>query len=187
MLVFVLLLLVNAVQAGSPPPIACQGPEFSQFDFWVGEWDVFGPKGNPAGRNSITRTHGGCVILENWTSAGGSTGSSFNIYTPATKKWHQIWVDSAGTLLQLEGELRNGSMTLEGEGLTPKGRMLNRITWTPRSDGTVRQFWEISTDNGKTWQASFDGTYRKARPQEDGPRGDGPRESGPQEGADQGR
>ena len=24
------------------------------FDFWVGEWDVFGPKGKQVGRNSIT-------------------------------------------------------------------------------------------------------------------------------------
>jgi hypothetical protein len=160
----VLLVLFAAAQTASPAPAppACDAPEFSQFDFWLGEWDVFGAKGTRAGRNSITRAHGGCVVLERWTSATGGTGSSFNIYTPSTKKWHQIWVDSVGTLLQLEGGLVNGSMRLEGEGWTPQGRMLNRITWTPRPDRTVRQLWEISTDQGQTWQASFDGSYRKA-------------------------
>lgn len=158
---FIVLLVVVATQAGNPATPRCEAPEFSQFDFWLGEWEVFGPKGNRAGQNSITRTQGGCVVLENWTGTGGNTGTSFNIYTPATRTWHQIWVDNSGTLLQLEGEFRDGSMRLEGPGLTAKGAMLNRITWTPRSDGSIRQYWEISTDQGKTWQASFDGSYRK--------------------------
>jgi hypothetical protein len=165
MIVPVLLLSVLTAQSAVPPAKAapaCSQSEFTQFDFWLGEWQVFGPKGNLAGTNSITRAHGGCVILERWAGTGGVTGSSFNIYTPSTKKWHQIWVDSGGTLLQLEGQFSEGSMRLEGSGLTAKGPMLNRITWTPRPDGTVRQFWEISTDGGKTWQASFDGSYRKA-------------------------
>ncbi len=166
MIVHVLLLSLVMAQSATPPskspPSPCSQPEFAQFDFWLGEWEVMNPKGIRAGTNSITRAHGGCVILEQWTGAGGVTGSSFNIYTPSTKKWHQIWVDNGGTLLQLEGQFSAGSMHLEGEGLTPKGSMRNRITWTPRPDGTIRQLWEISTDGGKTWQASFDGTYRKA-------------------------
>lgn len=157
-----LMLWLALLQGGLPP--ACQTPEFAQFDFWLGEWDVVAATGARAGSNTITRVHGGCVVLERWTGTGGVTGSSFNIYTPATGKWHQIWVDSSGTLLQLEGELAGGSMVLQGAGLTPKGPMQNRITWTPRADGSVRQFWEISSDGGKTWQASFDGVYRKPVP-----------------------
>ena len=37
-----------------------------------------------------------------------------------------------------------------------------RITWTPNADGSVRQRWETSTDDGKTWTVAFDGIYRKA-------------------------
>ena len=164
MVVYALMLFMMMAQSATPSsqPTACQQPEFAQFDFWIGEWDVFAPTGNRAGHNSISRTHAGCVIHERWTGAGGMTGSSFNIYTPSTRKWHQLWVDSGGTLLQLEGEFNDGRMRLEGEGLTAKGPMRNRITWTPLPDGTLRQFWEISTDGGKSWQVSFDGTYRKA-------------------------
>jgi hypothetical protein len=36
-----------------------------------------------------------------------------------------------------------------------------RITWTPNADGTVRQFWDTSDDDGKTWVVSFDGIYRR--------------------------
>jgi len=39
------------------------------------------------------------------------------------------------------------------------GTSLSRITWTPNADGRVRQFWEASRDEGKTWMVVFDGTY----------------------------
>jgi hypothetical protein len=146
-----------ASQAAAP----CSAREFAQFDFWLGEWEVFGAKGARAGTNSITRAHGGCVVTESWIGAGGLTGSSFNIYTPSTRRWHQVWVDSAGTLLRLEGEFVSGAMRLQGIGLTPKGENLNRVTWTPRADRTLRQVWESSTDKGRTWQVVFDGVYKR--------------------------
>ena len=37
-----------------------------------------------------------------------------------------------------------------------------RLKLEPNADGTVRQLWETSSDDGKTWAASFDGLYRKA-------------------------
>jgi len=36
-----------------------------------------------------------------------------------------------------------------------------RITWTPNHDGNVRQLWESSDDDGKTWTTAFDGIYHK--------------------------
>ena len=45
----------------------------------------------------------------------------------------------------------------EGDGQ----RRIERITWTPNADGTVRQHWEQSTDGGKTWTTAFDGLYRR--------------------------
>ena len=45
--------------------------------------------------------------------------------------------------------------------------MLDRITWTPEDDGTVRQVWEVSTDAGESWSVIFDGRYqRKSVPAE---------------------
>jgi hypothetical protein len=64
-------------------------------------------------------------------------------------------------LLQLEGELIDGAMRLQGTGLTPEGATFNRVTWTPRPDGTVRQLWETSTDRRRSWQTVFDGVYRR--------------------------
>jgi hypothetical protein len=150
----------GAQGAGVP---TCDGAEHRQFDFWVGEWDVTAPNGQLAGRNSITRELSGCVLHEHWTGTGGLRGESFNTWDRTRKRWHQTWVSSTGNLLVLEGGLVNGAMQMSGESMSPKGPVHNRITWTPSSDGTVRQFWETSVDGGKTWQVAFDGQYRRAK------------------------
>jgi hypothetical protein len=140
----------------------CAAPEYRQFDFWVGDWDVFGPKGGKAGTNRISKEFDGCVLQEHWVGAGGGTGSSFNTYDRGTKRWHQTWVDNQGTLLLLDGAFADGTMTLSGKVLGPKGKeTLQRIRWS-MIDGNpnkVRQLWESSADGGKTWTVAFDGTY----------------------------
>ena len=56
-------------------------------------------------------------------------------------------------------------MVMVAETFTAKGaRYLTRGTWTPNPDGSVRQQFEISTDEGKTWQLNFDGLYRRKTP-----------------------
>jgi hypothetical protein len=146
--------------AASPAPAACAAPEYRQFDFWVGDWDVLDPAGKLIGTNSITREYDGCVLQEHWEAHGPrkQTGSSFNTYHAAAGKWHQTWVDSAGGFLLLDGGLVGQSMVLGGEMLGRRG-LRHRITFTPMPDGRVRQFWESSPDGGKTWNVAFDGTY----------------------------
>ncbi len=161
LLIPTVLLLGATAHAATPAPAPCSAPEYRQFDFWLGDWDVTNPAGKPAGRNHITQEYGGCVLQEHWSGTGGSLGSSFNIYDPVRKVWHQTWVDNTGTLLEIEGGLKDGSMIMSGEQSQPDGKkLLNRITWTPRA-GKVRQLWETSSDGGKSWTVSFDGLYSK--------------------------
>ena len=47
-------------------------------------------------------------------------------------------------------------MVIEGKW----GGPLVKITYTPNPDGSVRQFGEQSTDEGKSWATSFDLLYR---------------------------
>jgi hypothetical protein len=152
--------LTTAVDAQQPA--RCGTPEHRQFDFWIGDWKVTGANGQLAGTNRIEQILNGCVLYESWTGAGPSRGHSFNIYDPGDRKWHQTWVDNSGTLLQVAGGLVNGEMVLEGDRTLPDGTTrLERITWTPNPDGSVRQHWQVSADKGMRWQTVFDGTYRK--------------------------
>jgi len=159
-----LLLLTLTPFAGAqdakPAPPPCIAPAHRQFDFWLGDWDVRNAAGKLVGRNSITSLHKGCVLFENWSGGGGVTGTSFNLYDAARKQWHQTWVDSSGSLLELDGALVDGSMVLmSAAGDDPR----NRITWRALPDGRVRQLWETSSDGGTTWTTSFDGYYEKKR------------------------
>lgn len=160
-----MLALPGVVAADAPPPRPdCTAPEHRQFDFWLGEWEVRdATTGEVAGRNTIESVMNSCVLHEQWRGAGGMTGESFNLYDRHSGQWHQTWVDSNGTRLQLAGGLHDGAMVLSGEmPHRQHGSVRHRITWTPAPDGTVRQHWEYSTEAGDTWQTLFDGIY--ARP-----------------------
>jgi len=146
-------------EPASPAPCAADAA-YRQFDFWVGEWDVFTPEGERAGTNRIEKLLRGCLLLESWTGAQGGEGKSINYYDPVRKRWVQTWVDGQGGIIAAEGELEDGTMRFEGEHLYPDGRReAYRMTFTPRADGSVRQFIEQSTDGGATWSVWFDGTY----------------------------
>ena len=40
----------------------CASPEYHQFDFWIGDWEVRGKNGQILGHNHISKRHGGCVV-----------------------------------------------------------------------------------------------------------------------------
>ncbi|MGH8027106.1 MAG: hypothetical protein ACREO0_10310 [Pseudoxanthomonas sp.] len=162
-----------SLQAAEPPaPVlaaaaqGCDAAQSRQFDFWLGQWEVTNPVGQLAGRSRVESILGGCVLLENWDSPTGVSGKSFNLYNADTDRWEQFWVDNSGSRLHLSGALKEGRMALHGvqDKLNAQTglRQHERITWTPNADGSVRQHWETSNDDGKTWATSFDGLYRRA-------------------------
>ena len=161
------VLLVTPVHAQQPPAPAhppCATAEHRQFDFWLGDWEVHNAVGKRAGENRISRIHGDCAILEEWRGAGNVTGTSLNTFDQGRGVWHQTWVDNGGNLLALEGGFADGTMTLQGRSVerapVPK-TTLQRVRWTPQPDGRVRQLWEMSGDDGKTWTVAFDGWYSR--------------------------
>ncbi len=152
------LLLFSALAAA-----VCEQPAYRQFDFWIGEWTVTA-NDKLAGHNRISQDFNNCVLREQYITPSGYRGESFNIYDQTTGKWYQTWVDNGGTLLRLEGGLEGKAMVLSGPGKTSQGEsIIHRITWTPNDDATVRQHWQLSKDDGKTWSTLFDGLYTKTQ------------------------
>lgn len=153
---------VNAETPAKKPP-ACTAAEFHQFDFWIGDWNVTTPQGKPAGRNRIEAVVDGCAISEHWEGASGTNGRSYSAWDARNKRWNQYWVATDGGVLYLSGEFTDGRMVLSGDQVDPASgkRSPQRVTWTPNTDGSVRQLWEGSEDGGKTWTPVFDGLYRK--------------------------
>jgi hypothetical protein len=94
----------------------CEGEaEASQFDFWVGRWEVRAPDGTLIGHDTISKQNGGCTVIEQWDGSGGSSGTSVSFFVPSKGQWRQIWNGSSGNLADLSGGLMdNGQMHQEG-------------------------------------------------------------------------
>ncbi len=136
---------------------------FRQFDFWIGDWRVVDGSGAFQGTNKIVKLEGGCLLVEKWSSANGSTGTSMNFYDAAAGQWVQLWV-SPTTLIDIRGGLEGRSMVLTGNihYLQSEQNFAFRGTWTPQAEGIVRQHFEQSPDQGETWATWFDGYYHPA-------------------------
>jgi hypothetical protein len=148
------------------PKSPCEtNPVYRQFDFWVGSWEAYGPKGKKGGDSRIEKLLGGCVVLENWTSAqAGYAGKSYNTFNAATGKWEQYWVDNMGGVTHYNnGHFENNEMVFLTENQPqPKGGMkIQRLTFTKLSDDKVRQHGESSLDSGKSWKTDYDLEYRR--------------------------
>ncbi len=163
--------LLFAQQAASPagapaaaPPPPCASEAHSEFDFWVGEWEVF-PNGSDTkvANSSIARMHNGCAVREHWQPLRGGGGSSLNSLDPVTGRWHQTWVGSGGGRVEFVGAAVAGGIVLQGfwPNIGGPGKDgLVRMTYKPNPDGSVRQHGEASFDEGLTWATSFDLIYR---------------------------
>jgi hypothetical protein len=158
-----IVVCLSSAGVGAQSSPGCSDEKSHQFDFWIGEWEVYSGE-DLAGHNRIEPILDGCVLQENWTGAQGSAGSSFNFFNPQTGKWQQFWVWRNGTTLELAGGYAEGRMILEGPSQDREGsRIFNRITFYNNEDGTVRQHWEISRDQGESWATAFDGHYRRKK------------------------
>lgn len=172
----ILLLLVlfgqaaaqTSAQTPAKKPNPCEQPIYRAFDFWLGEWEVYGKEdktGPLLGTNSITKTQGGCLVMEQWTGASGTTGTSMNFYNGTIDQWVQHWVSPGGVSISYQGGLVGDAMVLQGKiyYATQKEHPVRDFkgTWTPLASGAVKQHFEESIDGGTNWKPWFTGFYFK--------------------------
>ena len=63
-LTFILLSIIIFIKAQTPPnQKPCSSPEASQFDFWMGDWELTW-NDTSKGTNQITRIMNGCTLHE---------------------------------------------------------------------------------------------------------------------------
>ena len=136
---------------------------YHQFDFWLGNWDVYKYNTDTlVGHSRIESIIDSVGLLENYSVAKGRyQGKSLNKYNPVKGRWEQYWIDNSGLTLFLTGGLIAGKMTLDDVGYDTTQIRNNKISWQKIDQDTVRQTWSISNDGGATWSVVFDGEYRK--------------------------
>jgi len=146
---------------GAPPAAACAAREYRQFDFWVGDWEVFEVQGGEkVAHVRVDRMLDSCALREDYRGANGTRGESLSIYDATRQVWHQTWVTNRGQLLTIEGGPEGERMTLAGSYRDAAGTETRvRGTWQPVPDG-VRESAVTSADGGKTWKPWFDLLFR---------------------------
>ena len=149
-----------AAQAAMPP---CATPEHRQFDFWIGDWDVYDAgDAQPSMRIKVEKILDGCALRETYQDVNGMLGESINFYDAGRKLWHQTWATNRGQVLLLDGKLESGSMAFRATEQTAQGPVLWRAVWIPQGE-EVRETAETSTDGGKSWKQKFDIVFRRHR------------------------
>ena len=151
-------------QEAVKPSCPCCTEAHEAFDFWLGNWTVYGEDGKILGKNTISKenTYSNCLVKEVWTGTGISRGTSYNYFNRTDKTWNQVWVDNSGFSLTLKGNRVGDSMVLKSELLTGEnGKYYNQITWQLNEDESVTQTWELFNEEGKLIQQAFKGIYKK--------------------------
>jgi len=169
------LLLVTAFLTASSPTLRatdserpdnpqtpyCSTTDYHQFDFWLGDWDVFElDSGKHDATVRVDRALDGCAVREQYHDDSGMRGESLSIYDSTRKVWHQSWFTNRGRYLAIEGHLESGNMVLAGTYKDAEGVNTQvRGTWSP-SGKDVRETAILSTDQGNTWKPWFDLIFR---------------------------
>ncbi len=168
LLLLTITVLLSSVLYSQKP---CSRPEYRQFDFWLGEWEAFGPNGQKAGDSKISLILDSCIILEEWTSASVNqgiryAGKSFNTYNEATRQWQQTWVDNVGGSNEyLLGKFDKNSIiyTSSPFPFSKDTMAIRKMTFTNLNPVKLRQHGEISKDKGVSWATEYDLEYRRKK------------------------
>ena len=165
------LMLASSICSHAQKTPCTSDPVYRQFDFWIGDWEVFAKNGKKAGDSKIELILDSCIILENWTSANmvngqHYAGKSFNTYNSVTRQWQQTWVDNVGGTTEfLDGHYENQKMIFLTKPfqLNQDTLAVRRLTFYDLGREKVRQHGEISKDNGLTWITEYDLEYRRKK------------------------
>jgi uncharacterized protein DUF1579 len=162
--------------SAAPATKPCTGPEFHQFDFWIGDWELTvrgrnSPTsdqwGEAKGQQHVESILSGCAIAEHFSADGPGTpwaGASYSSWQPQQSAWRQTWVDDSGGFLVFRGKLENGAMALYGEPRDVGGKQIQmRMVFRDITATSLRWEWQRSDDSWATEAPMITIDYRRSR------------------------
>ena len=140
----------------------CQAEEFSQFDFWLGDWRVSWGEGEK-GTNRVQKILGDCVIQEEFDGRPGVEliGKSLSTYDVERGCWLQTWVDNSGGYLDFNGGWQGDKMVLSRQVPGTEGDTRQRMVWFDIQPDSLTWNWERSEDGGQSWQILWQLKYQR--------------------------
>lgn len=158
----------DAQRAAAPP---CETALHHQFDFWLGDWQVFDSATSALmGFDHIEKHLKGCAIVERltWLSDAfsrpklGYRPTGVGISAVQGGAWVMLWTDTyGGTWLGRGSRQPDGSMMFTST--TAESGRYTRGVWLRNPDGTVRNIGYQSVDGKTNWAQSYNWLYRPNR------------------------
>ncbi|MGB6310762.1 MAG: hypothetical protein WBF89_23505 [Steroidobacteraceae bacterium] len=152
-------------------PASCDTPEHHQFDFWVGDWQVFDADSHQlVALDRVEKHSQGCIIQQNLTFLTDLyrrpgvkyrlAGISVNRFDG--EAWLQMWADNQWGAIFLRGSLdARGAMVLVS--VIPSRNRDVKLVYEKRADGTVRNLQYVAPAGSGKWVKYGDLIYRPNR------------------------
>ena len=155
--IFLLFVTHNIFAQNTASQKPCSAPEASQFDFWIGDWELTW-NDTSHGTNRILKIMDGCTVNENFYDPSVKySGSSWSVYDTRRKIWQQTWVDNMGGYIALTGKYENNEMTLTTsiQKLPDGTEIISRMVFYNITSQDFDWRWESTRDNGITWKKNW--------------------------------
>jgi hypothetical protein len=163
-------ILSSSVFAQNNNVSPCAAPQASQFNFWVGDWNLTWSD-SLHGTNHVEKIMDGCTVQENFNDPNTSfIGKSWSVYNQNYKIWQQTWVDNQGGYIDLTGGMIGDSMVLVTieknvpQNISPTGKIISRMVYANITKQSFDWNWESSSDSGKTWKINWHIIYKRKNP-----------------------
>lgn len=135
---------------------------YRDLDFLVGEWEFFTIDGQKIADQTYYRREDGCLVLEDWTTLRGETGTGMNFVDPFTGNWRQVWMSPNFHIDYSGGITEPGVFVLEGHMFSNKTGDSSQIrgVYTQAQDGSVTKEFLLRSKPTEEWRQFFIGVAR---------------------------
>ena len=147
----------------------CSTPEASQFDFWIGDWELTWAD-TLHGTNQVDKLFGNCTVHENFRDFKTNfMGQSWSVYNTNYKQWQQTWVDNQGGYITLTGGMVGDSLILTtaertvSASVSATGKMTSRMVYYNIKQESFDWSWEATTDGGQSWKQNWLIHYKRRK------------------------
>ena len=159
-----------AMEASAPVPAAgaCDGPQHHQFDFWVGNWQVFDAQTRQlVAIDRIEKHSQGCIVQQNLTFVTDMyrrPGATYRLAGIGVNRfdgeaWVQLWADNMWGAIAMRGTVdEHGALVFKS--ILPSRNRDLKIIYEKRADGTVRNLEYVSPTGTGKWELYGDLIYR---------------------------
>ena len=138
---------------------------YRDFDFLVGNWEFFTLEGKKIADQIYSKREQGCLILEDWSTLSGGTGTGMNFVDSGSGKWRQVWMSPLFHIDYSGGLTENGDFVLEGRIYPNNGSPASAVrgVYSKQKDGSVTKEFLMYDETSKVWNRFFIGVARRKK------------------------